>query len=157
MCARNTIDKSDLFWRRGARQTGLILVVALVPALLAAWLHSRRPGWSRDQAAIPELEWKSVQQSPGPVLLVDARSAAAYESDHIPGALWLGASPGDDGMIAVARAWQPGTRLVVYCDSPRCDGAQAAARRLRRELDLDDVVVLKGGWSAWIEARRQGR
>jgi rhodanese-related sulfurtransferase len=106
---------------------------------------------------VPEVGWAAVEQSRFPVLLIDARSAAAFGHDHIPGALWFGASQGDEGMVALARAWQPGTRLVVYCDSSRCDAAQSAARRLRLELGLKDVVVLKGGWSAWIEAHRQGR
>lgn len=157
MQARTSTEKPTVLWRRGARQAALILLVALVPAVLAAWFHPRRPGWSQDQPVIPEVEWTAVRQWRAPVLLVDVRSTAAYESEHIPGALWLGESIGYDGMVAVARAWQPGTRVVVYCDSPRCDVAQAAARRLRRELGLQDVVVLKGGWSAWIEARRQRR
>jgi rhodanese-related sulfurtransferase len=152
-----TNDKFDVLWLRGARQAGLILLVALVPAVLAAWFHPRPPVWSRDQAVVPEVEWRTVQQSHSPTLLIDARNAAAYEHDHIPGALCLGASPEDGGMMAVARAWQPGTRLVVYCDSPRCDAAQSVARRLRRELGLKDIVVLKGGWSAWFEAHKQGR
>jgi rhodanese-related sulfurtransferase len=135
----------------------LILLVALVPAVLSALFHPRRPVWSLEQAVVPEVEWAAVQQRAHPVLLIDARPAAAYERGHIPGALLLGASSGDGGMVAVARAWQPGTRLVVYCDGPRCDAAQSAARRLRRELGIEDVAMLKGGWSAWIETHKQGR
>ena len=152
-----TTDTSTALLLRGSRQAGLILLVALVPAVLAAWFHPRHPVWSRDQAAVPTVEWRAVQHSHSPILLIDARNAAAYEHDHIPGALWLGASPEDGGMVAVARAWQPGTQLVVYCDSPHCDAAQSAARRLRRELGLKDIVVLKGGWSAWTEAHKHGR
>jgi len=152
-----TNAKSNILWSRGARQAGLILLVALVPAVLTAWCHPRRPAWSRDQAVVPEVEWEMVQESHSPVLLIDARNCAAYEHDHIPGALWLGARPEDGGMVTVARAWQPGARLVVYCDSLRCDSAQSAARRLRRELGLNDIVVLKGGWSAWIKTHKQGR
>ena len=152
-----TDAKSNLLWFCGARQAGLILLAALLPAVLAAWFHPLRPVWSRDQTVVPEVEWKMVQESHSPILLIDARNGAAYERDHIPGALWLGASPGDGEMVAVARAWQPGTQLVVYCDGLRCDSAQSAARRLRRELGLNDIVVLKGGWSAWTKAHKQGR
>ena len=152
-----TADTPAALLLRGARQAGLILLVALVPGVLAAVFHPRRPAWSRDQVAVPEVEWAAVQQGPAPALLIDARSAAAYQRGHIPGALWLGDSPEGGGTVAVARVWRPGMRLVVYCDSPRCDAAQTAARRLRRELGLDDVVVLKGGWSAWSAAHRQGR
>jgi rhodanese-related sulfurtransferase len=157
MCAQAANDRSRVLWLRGARQTGVILLVALVPAVLAAWVHPRRPAWSRSQTLIPEVEWAAVQQWRNPVLLIDARGAAAYEREHIPGALWLGASAGYDGMIAVARAWQPGGRVVVYCDSPRCDAAQVAALRLQREMGIPDVVILKGGWSAWTEAHKPAR
>ena len=150
-------DRAEGLWLRGARQAGLILLVALIPALLAAWLHPRRPAWSRDEAMVPEVEWKVVQQMRSPVLLIDARSASAFERAHIPGALWLGRSPEDGGTVAVAKAWQPGTKLVVYCGGPRCDAAQTAARRLRRELGLKEIVVLKGGWSAWSEAHKPSR
>jgi rhodanese-related sulfurtransferase len=148
---------SSILWRRGALQAGLILLAALAPAVLAAWCHPRRPAWSDDRARVDEVEWTAVRQWRSPVLMVDARSAAAFEKGHIPGALRLGAGQGDEGILAVARAWQPGAKVVVYCDSPRCDAAQTAARRLRQELGLGDVVVLKGGWSAWIEASRKGR
>jgi len=152
-----TTDPTTSWLARGVRQAGLILLLAIVPAVLAAWLHPRRPAWSRDESAVREVEWTAVRQWRVPTLLIDARTEADFERDHIPGALWFGVDTGYDGMLAVARAWRPGTRLVVYCDSRRCDAAQAAARRLRRDLGLEDVVVLKGGWSAWTEARRQER
>ena len=144
-------------WRRGARQAAVILLLALIPAVLTAWLHPRRPQWSRDSAAVPEVDWAAVEQSRPRVLLIDARNAAAFARGHIPGAVWLGTGPGDDGLVAVARAWQPGVRLVVYCDSARCEAAQAAAHRLVRETGIADVAVLKGGWSAWSEAHQPGR
>lgn len=140
----------------GARQAGLVLLVALVAAVLTAVFHPRRPVWSRDQAMVPEVEWAAVQQWRHPFLLIDVRPAAAYERGHIPGALSLDTDPADGKIVAVARAWRPGTKLVVYCDSPRCDLAQSAARRLRRELGIEGVVVLKGGWSTWIKAHEQG-
>jgi rhodanese-related sulfurtransferase len=140
---------------RAARQAGLILLIALIPAAIAAVFHPRRPGWSREQAMIPEVEWTVVRQWREPVLWVDARSAAAYARGHVPGALSLLSGPGDEAMAALVAAWHPGTMLVVYCDSPRCDAAQSAAGRLRRELGIEEVYVLKGGWSAWVGAQTQ--
>jgi rhodanese-related sulfurtransferase len=131
----------------------MILLVALIPAAIAAMFHPRHPGWSREQAVIREVEWTAVRQWCEPVLMVDARSAAAYARGHIPGALSLFGGPGDGAMAALVAAWHPGTRILVYCDSPRCDAAQSAAGRLRRELGIEEVYVLKGGWSAWVEAQ----
>ena len=141
------------FVLKAARQAGLLLLIALIPAAIAAVFHPRRPGWSREQALIPEVEWTAVRNWRDHVLLVDARSAAAYSRSHIPGALSLSGGGNDEGMAALVAAWNPGTRLVVYCDSPRCDAAQVAAGRLSRDLGTRDVYVLKGGWSAWIEAQ----
>lgn len=157
MQAMRTSELPASLWLRGARQAGIILLVALIPALLALWLHPRRPAWSRDLVPVPEIAWTSVAKLGPDVVLIDARSAEAFEAGHIPGALHLGSSPEDDGTVAVARAWKPGKALVVYCDSARCDAAQAAARRLRQELGIKDIVVLKGGWSSWRQTHQQGR
>jgi 3-mercaptopyruvate sulfurtransferase SseA len=143
--------------RRVFRQAGAILLAALVPALLAAAWHPRRPEWSRDQALVPEVAWATVQDWRVQVLFVDARSADAYRRQHIPGALSL-SERGWEGLLqALVTAWHPGGRVVAYCDDRGCEASQSVARRLRRELGVNDVFVLKGGWSAWWEAQKPGR
>jgi rhodanese-related sulfurtransferase len=153
----STSEMHASLWFRGARQAGFILLVALIPSLLAVWFHPRRPAWSRNLVPVPEIDWTAAKKLGSDVVLIDARSSEAFEAGHIPGALRLGSSPEDDGTVAVARAWKPGKKLVVYCDSARCDAAQAAARRLRQELGIEDIAVLKGGWSSWSHAHKQGR
>jgi len=149
------MDTRKAIFLRAVRQAGLILLIALIAAVIAAVFRLGRPGWSRAQAMIPEVDWTVVRNWRDPVLLVDARSAAAYARDHIPGALPLFGGAGDEAMAALVAAWHPGTRLVVYCDSPRCDAAQSAAGRLRRELGVEEVFVLKGGWSAWVDGQNR--
>jgi len=104
---------------------------------------------------IPEVAWSTVQEWPGLKLLVDARNEGAFRRQHIPGAFPLGEARWEERLPAVIQAWQPGARAVVYCDNPGCESGQAVARRLRRELGIDDVFVLKGGWSAWLESQKQ--
>jgi len=41
----------------------------------------------------------------------------------------------------------------VYCDGADCGTSRAVARRLKRELGVSEVYVLKGGWRAWPKAR----
>jgi rhodanese-related sulfurtransferase len=138
---------------RAARQAGLILLIALIPAVISAVCHPRRPGWSWEKTTVPEVEWTNVSQWQDRVIFVDARSAADYTRGHLPGALALNGGAGDEAMEALVAAWHPGSRVVVYCDGVRCDAAQSAAGRLRRELGIEEVYVLKGGWSAWVEAQ----
>ena len=47
--------------------------------------------------------------------------------------------------------WQPGDRVLVYCDTQLCDASHAMAERLRNEVGLEDVWILFGGWSSWKE------
>ena len=143
--------------RRIFRRAGAILLAALVPALLAAAWHPRRPAWSHERALVAEVAWTTVQDWRASVLFVDARSVDAYRRQHIPGALSLGERGWEGLLQAVVAAWRPGGRVVAYCDDRGCDASQAIARRLRRELGVNDVFVLKGGWSAWLEAQKPGR
>jgi len=46
-------------------------------------------------------------------------------------------------------------RVVVYCNSQRCDASREVAVRLRHELQIDNVFVLQGGWNAWLEAQKK--
>jgi rhodanese-related sulfurtransferase len=148
------MNASRAFLLRAFRQVGVLLLAALIPALLAGALHPRRPAWSRDQAMIPEVAWSTVREWPGLRLLVDARSEEAFRRQHIPGALPLSEVQWEERLPAVIKAWQPGARVAVYCDNTGCQASQAVARRLRRELGINDVFVLKGGWGAWLEAQK---
>lgn len=138
---------------RALGQTGALLIAALIPALLAAALHPRRPPWSLARAEAPLVTWSQAASWPGRVLFVDARGEQAFAQRHIPGALPLREAEWETLLPAFLKAWQPGARVVVYCDNEGCDASQAVARRLRRELGIDQVFVLKGGWGAWLEAQ----
>ena len=144
-------EKTAIF-RRALRQSIALLVAAVLPALLAAGLHPRRPAWSLAAAAQPEVAWTEVAGWPG-ALLLDARYAADYGRRHIPGALPLSEPRWEQQLPAVIAAWHPGAPVVVYCDDAGCGASQAVARRLRRELAIDQVYVLKGGWGAWLKAQ----
>ncbi|MDD2764129.1 MAG: rhodanese-like domain-containing protein [Opitutaceae bacterium] len=147
----------ETFPPRIFRQAGVLLLAALAPALLTATLHPRRPAWAKDQIMIPEAAWSTIQEWRDPVLLIDARSAADFSRDHIPGALPLSESQWEEQLPTVIQAWRPGARVVVYCANPGCGTSQSAGRRLRRELGSNTIFVLKGGWSAWLETHSQER
>ena len=134
--------------RRWRVASGLVLI-ALVPALLSVWLHPRGPSWVRTG----EITLAVVRQWPE-VLWVDARGAAAYEHEHVPGALNLSAGSWEKQIGDVVVAWKPELRVVVYCDGHGCQASREVAQRLRDELGLTEVYVLTGGWDAWTEAQK---
>ena len=142
------------FPRGPLRESVLLLGLAVVPALLALWLHPKRPILSWNAPAVESVELAAVRQWSGPVLWVDARKAEAYKAEHIPGAISLNESEWEQRLPGLMEAWRPGQRVIVYCDTQECDASQAVALRIRRELNLQDVFVLKGGWTAWQQERR---
>ena len=84
---------------------------------------------------IPAADWKKV-------FIVDARDAAQFEKEHIPGAVNI------EWRQAVARrAELPTDRMVVvYCNSGSLSAQAVCALRL---LGHDNVKVLQDGIEGW--------
>lgn len=145
------------FLKIGLKQALWLLLIATLPALLVTLFSSSPRVWSREAAGVPEIAWAELQRWTTPALLIDARSEAAFETAHIPGALVLNEPDWESDLPKVVTRWRPGARLVVYCDSAACGGSQAVARRLRRELGVGDIYVLKGGWQSWLGDHTESR
>jgi len=129
------------------------VLVATLLALLAAWLHPRRPDFDKlAYAPIPELPLARASHLAGPVLWIDARSAESFAAGHVPEAVPLNEDHWETLLPGIVERWQPGTTLVVYCDHRQCQSSQQVARRLRRDLGIESLYVLEGGWLAWKEA-----
>ncbi|MFA5264877.1 MAG: rhodanese-like domain-containing protein [Opitutaceae bacterium] len=90
-----------------------------------------------------------------PILWVDARAEREFQAGHVPDAVRLNLEAWDGLLPEFLAAWQPGKVVVVYCNTDKCQTSQEVAVRIRRELQIDHVVVLKNGWAAWREAQRQ--
>ncbi len=84
---------------------------------------------------IPKEDWSKL-------LIVDARDAAQYDKEHIPGAINI------DWRQAVARRGElPTDRMVViYCNSGSLSAQAVFALRL---LGYDNVKVLQDGLEGW--------
>lgn len=134
------------------RQTLALLLLAAIPALISACIH--RDLFTPPPLAPGETTWTQVaawQRDPASsprILLLDARTGDAYATAHAPGALNLNPAHWEQQLPLVIDALgrAPETRIVVYCDDALCDTSRAVAARLRRELALTDIYVLKGGW-----------
>ena len=93
-------------------------------------------------------EWKDR------VLWVDARSSVDFSGDHIPGAVRLTEDDWNELLPELLKSWEPNCAVVVYCNSRKCHTSEEVAKRLREEVGLKPVYVLRGGWEAWKGAQR---
>ena len=134
---------------RTLRQLTLVLALALVPALVSgAWQLQ----WRKQEPLAPgEVRLATARLWGDQVQWVDARSRAKYERTHIPGALLLNEDEWDKLVGPFLDAWDADKTLVVYCDGGSCEASEKVAERIRTELKIGGVFVLKGGWAAWEE------
>lgn len=141
-----------LISKRALRDGSVILLLAVVPAVLNFWLHPQRAAFTLQEPTVNEVELDDViRWKPAP-LWIDARATSAYDREHIPGAILLNEDRWNELLPTFLVAWQPRIRVVVYCDSEQCNASQAVVLRLKRELKISEVFVLKGGWSTWKNA-----
>ena len=137
--------------RTALHQALILCLVALILAVATALLHPKRPAWTQEQLGEWELTAEDVSRWVDHPLWVDARPAASFQKEHVPGAVPLNEDEWDELLPAVLSAWKADQSIVVYCDSAECDASHAVARRLR-EAGVGPVYVLHGGWVAWKAA-----
>ena len=130
------------------RKAGLIMSIALIPAIATGLLHPKRPQWTKPGSEY-EVYFQQVGQWGNQVLWVDARPRSEFEHDHIPGAVLLNEDEWDRLLDGFLDHWQRNSRVVVYCSSVSCEASIQVAERLKREVRIENVYVLKGGWKAW--------
>lgn len=132
---------------RTLRQLAFVLALALVPALVSgAW----QLAWKKEEPLAPgEVRLAMAREWGDKVQWVDARARAKYERTHLPGALLLNEDEWDTLVKPFIDEWDPDKTLVVYCDGGTCDASHAVAARIRKELSIRDVFVLKGGFAEW--------
>ncbi len=129
-----------------------ILAVATLLAAAAFALDPRAQALFANTLAPDEITLTDARLHPGSLLWVDARHGAAYAAEHIPQALPLDLDNWDNQIVEVIARWQPGMRVIVYCDDSACGSSRQVAQRLRRDFQFDDVWLLHGGWSTWQKA-----
>lgn len=136
------------------RPAGLLLLLTALAAVGTAWWHPLAPEYApvvageRSPLARTLAE---VQALAEPVLWIDARASSAYAVAHIPGAVWLAEDDWEAGFEELMMVWSPEQMLIVYCDAAACHASEAVVRRLRRDLGVETIYYLEGGWAAWQE------
>ena len=134
------------------QQIVVLLMIATIPASVSAWVCWKQGKWDafRDHT-IPLSE---ISQWKKHVLWVDARSSGDFLSGHIPGAARLTEDDWNELLPELLKMWEPDYEVVVYCNSHKCHASEEVAKRLREEVGLKPVYVLRGGWEAWKGAQR---
>jgi rhodanese-related sulfurtransferase len=82
------------------------------------------------------------------VVFVDTRSRAAYDQEHIAGAV----SVPNSALDRSAQGLPKDKTLVLYCTCPEEHGALAGAAKLHDRYGYKKLAVLEGGLDAWREA-----
>ena len=88
----------------------------------------------------------------GACVLVDARSSAAYDAGHIPGAISLPQTSTDDEVKGFVAKHATNTHLVVYCSSTSCSLSYKLAARLVNDFKFQNVEYMTGGYMEWQRA-----
>ncbi len=135
--------------RRAWSQALLLLTLSAALALVSAAVHPRRPPWQRDVLGPGEVSLDAAERWGDSALWVDARPADIFTQGHVPGALHLDLAGWDAGFPAFLDGWKPGQKVLVYCGASSCHLAEEVAARLRN-IGIDPVYVLKGGWEGWL-------
>jgi rhodanese-related sulfurtransferase len=157
------------FLARAYRQAAILFFLALLPAVVSGTVQlkwqpapPKAPGeppansgsgsidWKKDEPLAPDEVRVSTARSWGKdVIYVDARLRPRYEAGHIDGAILLNHEEWDAQINKFLDAWDPDRKVVVYCDGETCDAARSIADRMKRDLQVQNIYVLKGGWPEW--------
>lgn len=141
-------------------QSLILLAMAGIAAALTYFFHPARPALYLAQEVPGEGEISLSEalalERNGGVLWIDARQQAAYQMEHIPGALPLNPQQFNAQILEVMKAVQDNLErsAVIYCDAKKCAASHEVAEQLRQvHPDPDKVRVLHGGWPVWKAGR----
>lgn len=149
------------------RDTALLIAVSLIAGLAFQTLHPGL-GWLSEA---PEEGSCELEGEPEPsairverigvaeasallddptVSFVDARSIDDYVAAHIPGALSLPAADAAGLLEVQSVPILPDGRVITYCNGGACEQSEYLGLLLRDREVCKQVLVLEGGWAAWV-------
>jgi len=106
--------------------------------------------------AIKTMTWAQVKPllDAGRIVVLDARSQANYEVDHIPGAVSLPSNSTPPELQAFAARYPKSMSFVIYCSSANCPNARQLAEVLIN-MGFTDVSEMPGGFVEFRAAKSQ--
>jgi rhodanese-related sulfurtransferase len=153
-------------WTIGTKARGIALIIA-VSILSSAFIHFGSTGFFRNRdgvntviAAHFDTPLKVIRSAElrskldaDEVVLVDARSAEAFKSFHLPGAINI---PIGSGVVSLAkriealRVMSADKPIVVYCRGPQCGWADKVGSLISVRTGRT-TLVYRDGALGWVE------
>jgi rhodanese-related sulfurtransferase len=114
--------------------------------------HSRRVevrAMAAGIAIVDAAQAKAIAEA-GEYLVFDARSAADFDTGHIPGSVSFPFESREEGYNEMAALLQPSQPVMVYCSGRECDDALMLGEFLKTQGSQNVVLFLEGvaGWKA---------
>jgi rhodanese-related sulfurtransferase len=134
------------------RQAVLIALLSLVAGLLTMAFHPLSPKWQPWNPEEGALSLEEVLAIADTVLWIDARTDDEFIAGHIPGAILVNEDDWEGGLGRLFEVWEPDQVLIVYCGAESCMSSRVVMRRLREDLQDENIYYLEGGWSVWQAA-----
>ncbi len=131
------------------REMVSILVVVSALAGITFFGHPKAPALYQQSPPVEnEITLEEARRMEGPVVWIDARSERDFERGHVEGALLLNQEHWGELMWRHRDVIEgiEGSPVVVYCDGAGCRRSSEIAGRLRTDMGLSPVYVLKGDW-----------
>lgn len=118
---------------------------------LAGFLDGGIPAWEKAGFPLSHMEIVSVYElrtrlsSPRPPVVLDVRQDSEWDEGHIPGAIHIEA-----GSVLQELDRLPRDRAIAaHCGS---HSRSASALSILEQNGFTDLILIKGGWSAWDKA-----
>lgn len=115
----------------------------------AAALLAQPASADERSGAAPELSPATTLErlQTGSIVVLDVRTPAEFAAGHLPGAINL--SVEEKNFRTVAETLERDKTYLVHCTANPCNGRSARAQRALRELGIENVTGLQGGFVAW--------
>ncbi len=91
---------------------------------------------------------KQMMDSDTDFVLIDARTHAGYDEEHLPGAVSI---PADHLGEHLLKEYKKDRTIVTYCSSFTCESSTIAAQKLEK-FGFNKVIEYKGGLKDWKDA-----
>jgi rhodanese-related sulfurtransferase len=84
-------------------------------------------------------------------MIIDARNKAAFDKDHIQGAIHIFPRMDDESAYMEKVLTLPrDKKFLLYCNGPLCDLAEELATRMS-EFGYEDIYIYFDGWEGWTD------
>ena len=156
--SKTPAEAAPVVQHNGAENFGPIQHLSLWPNTDSPFADRATEGLTLINAATSKMTWPQTKQllAQNQIVLVDARTADYYQTEHIPGAVSLPASSSQSQLAAFAANYPKDTTLVVYCASAQCPLAGDLARVLHKKFGFANVHVMQGGMAEYLRTESLG-